>query len=118
MGHYSSGCSSIFAEVSFWVRHGAPQVRSFRKIRVNLYRRTPLLRGTRTYVHRHPLLSLTETIVHTILTQNIRNVRANALSVYCRYISGQTSSTDEYGSHILFFIFFFNHHFYFPAYNP
>ena len=33
----------IFAEVSFWVRNGAPQVRSPRKSRVNLYRRLPLL---------------------------------------------------------------------------
>ena len=37
----------IFAEVSFRVRHGAPpQVRSLRKLRVNLYRRTPRLTYT------------------------------------------------------------------------
>ena len=32
----------IFAQVSFRARYGAPQVRSLRKIRVDLYRRTPL----------------------------------------------------------------------------
>ena len=31
----------ILAEVGFRVRYGAPQVRSFGKFRVNLYRRTP-----------------------------------------------------------------------------
>ena len=42
---YSPGSILIFAEVSFRVRYGAPQVRSFRKFRVNLYRRTPPGRG-------------------------------------------------------------------------
>ena len=40
---YSSGCNLIFAEVNVWVRYGAPQVRILRKIRVNLYIRTPLI---------------------------------------------------------------------------
>ena len=39
---YSSRRNLIVAVVSFLVRYGAPQVRSLRKIRVNLYRRTPL----------------------------------------------------------------------------
>ena len=38
---YSSGCDMIFAEVSFRVRFGALQARSFRKLRVDPYRRTP-----------------------------------------------------------------------------
>ena len=41
MVFFLSGCNLIFAEVSFRVRLGAFQVRSFRKIRVNPYRRTP-----------------------------------------------------------------------------
>ena len=39
----SSGRNSILAEASFRVRCGAPQMRSLRKIRVILYRRTPQL---------------------------------------------------------------------------
>ena len=42
---YPSGCNLILAEVSFRVRDGAPQVRSLRKFKVNLYRRTPPLPG-------------------------------------------------------------------------
>ena len=34
-------CHLIFAEVSFRVRNGAPEVRSLRKFGANLYRRTP-----------------------------------------------------------------------------
>ena len=37
-----TGMQFVFAEVSFRVRCGAPEMRSLRKIRVNLYRRTPL----------------------------------------------------------------------------
>ena len=38
---YSPRCNLVFAEVSFWVRYGAPKVRSLSKFRVNLYHRTP-----------------------------------------------------------------------------
>ena len=37
------GMQFVFAEVSFRVRYGAPKVKSLRKIRVNLYLRTPLV---------------------------------------------------------------------------
>ena len=40
MGH-SSGRNLHFTEVSYRVRYGAPEVRSLRKVRVNLYRSTP-----------------------------------------------------------------------------
>ena len=40
---YLSGCNLIIAEVSAWVRHGAPRVRSLGKFKVDLYRRTPHL---------------------------------------------------------------------------
>ena len=45
LGHTGQfmGCNLIFAEVSFRVRHGGPQVRSLGKNRVSLYRRTPRL---------------------------------------------------------------------------
>ena len=45
LGHWdcSPGCNFFFAEVSFRVKYGAPQVRGLRKIRVNLYHRTPHL---------------------------------------------------------------------------
>ena len=44
LGHrIISGCNLISTEVSVRVRYGALQVRSLRKNRVNLYRKTPLI---------------------------------------------------------------------------
>ena len=41
---YRSRCNLVFADVSVWMRYGAPYVRGLRTIRVNLYYcRTPLL---------------------------------------------------------------------------
>ena len=76
-----------FAKVSFRVRYGAPQVRSLRKVRVDLYRRTPLVE---TYLYtRAPCSPFLE--VHNHVIQSTPNLFQDCIYLRFKYRSVQCS---------------------------